>query len=320
MRTRSLAAEGTAALATRGRKVETPSREELIERWRAEAASIGYSKIEAFDQQRTRRAGEPKPELNRLIGEAVKERADQSGHFHRSWLLKRVATESYEHGFDANTIRKGVDRWIWSQPGLLRLFQNMRRFAVRRAFRVEKRAIRLAHKLQAAGVHGANSETVSAALSRHSKPRNELREASFQHVRQLVRAAAKRRSNSAPSKTHKRLARRTLTAEERSLVRQIAGEKRGSLRLIQCQRGKGRMQVLRASREILENAGYRVIVSAPSRRHATALGQFVGAESFSLGSLEHQLRPRAAVRINRAGKQFRNVIKGRAIMHVEPSE
>jgi len=314
----SAKAAAVAALDTRRSKTDTLPREELIKCWRAEAASIGFEKIEAFDRQRTRHSGDPKPDLYRLIGEAIKDRADQSGHFDRAWLLKRVATESFEHGFDANTIRKGVDRWTWGQPGLLQLFQTMKRFAIRRAFRVEKRAIRLAHKLQAAGVHGADSETVSAALSRHSKPRNDLRETGFQHIRQLVRAAGKRRSNAAPSKTHKQMARRTLTAEERSIVRQIAGKKRGSLRLIQCKRGKGRMQVLRASREILEKAGYRVIVSAPSRRDATALGQFVGAESFSLGSLEHQLRPSTAAQINRAGKQLRNVIKGRANRRRKP--
>lgn len=314
---RSAKAAAIAALDTREAKARPASRHELFTRWRQEAASLGFTSIPNFTARPFEQAA-ARSNLNKLIDAAVY-RAASSGEFSKSYLLRHVATESIGKGFDGTQIRSAVDTRLSAMDRFfLSISRSLGIFLFKRAFRLDKQSFKLVRRLRARGVHGVDAATVEQVLRRHSRPRNAKADAARHHVLQLAKAARDRRTQKWSPRVASRLSRRVLSAYEKQAIRAAVERKRGGIRLIDGGSGINRNHVVRATREALEKAGYRVVIATPSKMRARELDAYTGAESITLRSLERRLRPTLKFQATHAAKQLTRAVRNRRTFWPKP--
>lgn len=307
----SAKAAAIAALDTRKTKGEQVSCEELVSRWRSEASALGYAEISAFAPRVIERVSSRPVEITELVEAEINKFADSPGVVTQAALLRRVAVASIGQGFSGPNIRQAVTESIAKSNRLFPLARALKAYGFKRDFRVDKAAFRLARKLRVDRVHGVSEARLRRVLNWHSKPRSAAIESMRHHIHQFTKALKKEKTQPLSSKAVKQLAHRTLSTEEQRFVREAVGRRRGGLRIVACPRGRGRLHILRTSREALEKQGYRVVLATATRAGARKLEAFTGGETITFRSLEARLHPSLGYRTKHVVKQVVRALRGR---------
>lgn len=253
-----------AAKATRKRKEQNATHEEVRERWAELIETHGYrpkplvrptrapaveqekhaeSKPPPESQKKDRPANAPqspqtpddqndRTKLRTAIRDAIKKLADRANHFEEDDVMRKLTVPRHAKNLgDARNLDKEIRHAVrdeLSQNDFVRLKGD--RFTTKENLATEDRLLRGARKLHGKRPRGVKNKWVEQA------------------VRKWV----------------------ALSAEERTAVRHVTTRKGRSIRLVEAHAGSDRYAFLLAASDVWQKAGYRVIACSPTSSAADA--------------------------------------------------
>lgn len=258
----SATAAAFANLATREVKDVVPPRQELFEAWR----KIGSSHLRD-EQVRflfTRRP--PLKEahnLSQAVHDAANRLTETESHFAEKDLLREVANHTQSLGISADRVRKVVSTQLAQSRDLIHLAEKDGhvRYTTRSFFELEASMIAAADRLNEDRSHSVSRKTVERIIT---KPRTIESGGSTKQI--------------------------TLSAEQAQAVRELTGEGRGRIRVLEGLAGTTKTTTLFAVRQAWEKAGYSVLGAALAAKAAKQLQNGAGIEdSMTIAKLELKL-------------------------------
>jgi len=156
-----------ATLATRDSKEVLP-RAELLERWKNEAASFGFTE-KAVEALKRRRSLKPKPAAD-AVDQAVQEICQQESHFAMRDVVRRVAEKAPTLNLDARMVEMAVEESLRNSPLVIRLgmvdYEN--RYTTKELFRIETEMQECIRRLQTKAAKEIKERTVDKVLEARS--------------------------------------------------------------------------------------------------------------------------------------------------------
>ena len=245
----SAKAAAVATLDTRGEKVVRP-RSELHERWRREAAPLGFTPDSVQNLTRQVAARDAAAELAAAVQTALARITHHQSHFSERELVRFAAEEAQGRGVGAREVLDGVTGHLAHAEQIVPLgaVRGEERFTTTEILALESRLLQAAEASRGDTRHAVKVETVSSVLA----------------------------------------ARPTITGEQAAALLHVTRAP-GGIKVVSGMAGTGKTFLLSAVREAFERDGFRVLGAALAGKAARGLEDGAGIPSSTLHSLLHRL-------------------------------
>jgi conjugative relaxase-like TrwC/TraI family protein len=267
------AAAAKAALETRRTKEDIPPRKEILERWKKEARSHGMTSRVVDGLQRAKPRNH-EDDLPKALNQSLKNMYRNGvSHFSEIDLRIEVLQEAVNWGLPPDMILEGVDKLIKDNEKLVCLgeYYGETRFTTRKILKREKQLLANTKALRHAKGPIADLKLIKKVLAKYPKMNEEQRRA----VEHLTRSP-------------------------------------GRFRLMDGQAGTGKTSmVLKASKEIWEQMGLRVVGAAPTGKAAVELQEATGIPTDTIHRHLVDFKKSLAYPVKHHLKQLYRAVRGK---------
>ncbi len=304
-----------AALATREVKELVPPRSELFATWQAVGRRHGFRPELLLHRPRARTC-----EPAQLVEQAIADITQTRDHFSEPEVLRRTAELAAPSAGGAESIRQAVHEELRRSASIVRVGKSggLVRYTTQELLRCARAVVAVAASL-AGLAYGVPRPIVERRIKALSSKRSPLAEELRHHVRQLGRAAGRRRTMPIDRKSVRQGAHVTLDDKRADMVRHLTRISRAQIRCIESAKGAEHYLTLRAVREAYEKAGYRVIGVSASRRGVEALKHEAGiVDCTTLRGLLAWMKPTLKYRVKHHAKQVAKAALGLKTQRLRP--
>lgn len=314
----SVAAAAFATLATRNPKSIIRPRKQLFDEWSRVARQHGLSTETARELCRWTSVRDRTRSLHHVMGRAVESLSAKQSYFFERDLVEQVAVMSVGQGLDATFLRGWVRRALQHGTEFMRLGarDGVERYTTREMFRVEESLLNRAGALFRSR-EAIDHRVVNAVVQSRQTPRSTIMEEARHHLKQIVRAAQRKRTQRIDRTRVKIDAGQALNDEQRAAILKMF-EEQGRLKILTGVAGSGKTTTASALREIYQRQGKAIYGVTLAGKAARGLEQATGIRSFTLEALDRMLNPSPSWNVKQHSKQLLRAARGRPTFRPGP--